>query len=195
MHLTDVRPASRTTVLHLGPSSFDDLYAAMHESLLRFFMRQTLDAEASVDLVAETFAQAFTARRRFRGNTREEEEAYLYGIARNLLTGFIRRGYVERRALRRLGVERIELDDARIDQMERAAGIEHLRLAVRREVSQLSPDHRQALELRIVDERPYAEVADLMGVTEQTARARVSRALKALAERLPELNLHEEQTI
>jgi DNA-directed RNA polymerase specialized sigma24 family protein len=34
--------------------------------------------------------------------------------------------------------------------------------------------------LRVVEERSYAQVADLLGVSEQTARARVSRALAAM---------------
>jgi DNA-directed RNA polymerase specialized sigma24 family protein len=36
------------------------------------------------------------------------------------------------------------------------------------------------LQLRVVEERPYAQVAAALGVSEQTARARVSRALAAM---------------
>ena len=49
----------------------------------------------------------------------------------------------------------------------------------------LSFDQREALELRIVKELPYPEVAIALGVSEQTARARVSRALRALREATP----------
>jgi DNA-directed RNA polymerase specialized sigma24 family protein len=34
----------------------------------------------------------------------------------------------------------------------------------------------------VIDERPYAEVARTLGISEQTARARVSRALRRLAD-------------
>ena len=61
----------------LGPSSFSELYARHQRGLLAFFMRRTFDAEVSVDLVGETFAQAFTGRRRFRGRTTEAEAAFL----------------------------------------------------------------------------------------------------------------------
>jgi RNA polymerase sigma-70 factor (ECF subfamily) len=42
-----------------------------------------------------------------------------------------------------------------------------------------------AIELRIVRELPYPEVAAELGVSEQTARARVSRGLRALRQAMP----------
>ena len=45
----------------------------------------------------------------------------------------------------------------------------------------LPEDQRRAVELRVVDEYGYADVAGTLGVSEQMARARVSRGLRALA--------------
>ena len=45
----------------------------------------------------------------------------------------------------------------------------------------LSEPNRQAVQLRVVDELPYQEVARRLNISEQTARARVSRSLSALA--------------
>ncbi|HEY3774967.1 MAG TPA: sigma factor-like helix-turn-helix DNA-binding protein [Solirubrobacteraceae bacterium] len=42
------------------------------------------------------------------------------------------------------------------------------------------PQHRDALRLRVVEERPYPEVARVLGISEQAARARVSRGLRSL---------------
>jgi RNA polymerase sigma factor (sigma-70 family) len=55
------------------------------------------------------------------------------------------------------------------------------RAAIADGLAALSEDHREALRLRIVEERSYAEVAQTLGVSEQTARARVSRALRTLS--------------
>jgi RNA polymerase sigma-70 factor (ECF subfamily) len=41
-----------------------------------------------------------------------------------------------------------------------------------------------AVQLRIVDELPYPDLARNLGITEQAARARVSRGLAKLAELL-----------
>lgn len=169
----------------LGPASFEELYAQHQRGLVGFFMRRTFDAEASVDLVGETFAQAFSGRRRFRGASEEEAGAYLYGIARNLLADYFRRGRVERTTLARLGVPRPELDEDSLERIEHLAGVAPMRAIVREQLEILSAAHREALQLRIVDELTYPEVAERMGVSEQTARARVSRALKALDAGLP----------
>ena len=62
------------------------------------------------------------------------------------------------------------------------AGLAELRQRVAAAFSGLSNDQRDALRLRVIDERPYPEVAQTQGVSEQTARARVSRALRRLAD-------------
>ena len=48
----------------------------------------------------------------------------------------------------------------------------------------LPPDQRRAIELRIVEDLAYEEMAAVLAVSEQVARARVSRALRALARML-----------
>ena len=55
---------------------------------------------------------------------------------------------------------------------------------LREQLAGLDRGQRQALWLRVVDERPYVEVAARLGITEQAARMRVSRALRAIAESL-----------
>jgi DNA-directed RNA polymerase specialized sigma24 family protein len=48
------------------PEAFGVLFERHAEDLLRYFARRTLDPEAAAELTAETFAQAFASRRRFR---------------------------------------------------------------------------------------------------------------------------------
>lgn len=73
-------------------------------------------------------------------------------------------------------------DDLR--EIEEAAGLASLRTMLGEELERLSHEQREALRLRVVEERPYPEVASVLGVSEQTARARVSRGLRALARAL-----------
>jgi RNA polymerase sigma factor (sigma-70 family) len=169
---------------------FRALYAAHSPELLRFFARRTLDPQTSVDLVGETFAQAFAGRRGFRGGADPEAaRAWLYGIARHLLAGYLRRGYAERRALRRLGVEPVELSEESHRRVEELAGLDGLRGAVALELRRLSASQREALTLRVVDELPFSEVARRLHISEDSARARVSRGLRALHARLsPEVS-------
>jgi len=44
----------------------------------------------------------------------------------------------------------------------------------------VAPEHRAVLYLVEVEDRPYAEVATLLGITEEAARARASRARRQL---------------
>jgi RNA polymerase sigma factor (sigma-70 family) len=48
-------------------------------------------------------------------------------------------------------------------------------------LERLSGTQREALELRVVEELPYREVARRLRVSEGAARVRVARGLKALA--------------
>lgn len=134
-----------------------------------------------MDLTAETFAQAYVSRRRFRSGGEREACAWVQVIANRQLARYFRKGRTERRALERLGLEVPQLSSDDLSRVTELAGLADLRAAVRRGLLCLSEHQREALELRVVEERSYRDVAARLGVSEQTARARVSRGLKALA--------------
>jgi len=148
--------------------------------LLAFFARWTFDVEVARDLTAETFAQAFQHRRRFRGSTDAEAAGWLYGIARHQLSRYARKGVVERKALERLSIQLPAVSEEDYERIVALAGLADLRDRVAAVFGELSDDQRDALRLRVIDERPYDEVAHELGVSQQTARARVSRGLRAL---------------
>jgi RNA polymerase sigma-70 factor (ECF subfamily) len=174
----------------LNADDFALLYDRHGRSLVIFFQRRTYDAEAAVDLMAETFAVAFRDRGQFRG---EDAAAWLYGIARHQLSGYYRRGRVERSALERLGVARRALSDAEIERIEELASTAALRAELGGALAQLPAEQRDALELRVVQECSYAEVARRLAVSEPTARQRVSRALRSLASALEQHEAVEER--
>ena len=158
--------------------SFAALYDAYAESLLVFFARRTCDVEVALDLTAETFSQAFAGRRSFRGGSDQEAVAWLYGIARHQLARFFRRGGAERRAVERLGVRVPQISEDDYSRIEQLVGLEQQRAAIAAALTGLSVDQREALWLRVVEELPYAVVAEQLAVSEQTARMRVSRGLR-----------------
>jgi RNA polymerase sigma-70 factor, ECF subfamily len=174
---------ARSRAYDVMPLDADDiarLYDRHARALLAFLARRTAEPEAAVDLLAETFAAAFRDRRKFRGAADEDALGRLYGIARHQLASYFRCGRVERRALARLGVQRRVLTDAEYDRIEELSASHELRDEVAAALASLTPEHRDAVRLRVVEERPYPEVARSLGISEQTARARVSRALRAL---------------
>lgn len=175
--------------------AFEELYFRVSERVLVFLTRRTADPEVAVDLWGETWARAYAARERFRGTSSGEEEAWMFGIARKTLAGYYKRGAAEQRAMRRLGLERPQLDDPDLKRLERLAGLGELRDALGEALAQMPELQREALRLRVVDGLSYAELAHTLGATEQTVRARVSRGLRALSETLshdrPDLEIPE----
>jgi RNA polymerase sigma-70 factor (ECF subfamily) len=157
------------------------LYGSEAERLLAFFVRRTYDPQLAMDLIGETFARAFERGGRFRGATAEEATAWLWAIARNVLADALRRGHAERRAIERLGVQTPVLNDDEQAEVERSVGLKDLRIMVLAALDTLAPEQREALRLRVVMELDYPVVAKRLGISQATARARVSRGLRALA--------------
>ena len=135
-------------------------------------------AWAASDLTAETFAQAWLGRHRFRDEHDGSALPWLLGIARNVLRETVRLDRVETRARERLGLPvdlaaeegYVKVDEGLSPRLALAAALDDL------------PEHeRDALELRVVGELPYDEVAERLAIRPAAARLRVSRALRRLA--------------
>lgn len=153
-------------------ASFECFYVRHVDGLLAYFARRTRDAELAADLTAETFAAALAGRRRFRPEA-GPAAGWLYGIAAKKLADAQRRGCAERRARRRLGMERLELTDEDIARIERLGEADHATLLV----DDLAADQRHAVVARVVDERSYHDIAAELHTSEAVVRKRVSRGL------------------
>jgi RNA polymerase sigma factor (sigma-70 family) len=162
------------------PEGFVPFYRQEAEAVLLFLTRRTLDGEVALDLTAETFAQAWRGWPRVREDSREEMRAWLFTIARRQLGHYLRRGQAQRTAVRRLGIRTPGAHEDDLAAIERAAGLGEVRRRLKLELGRLSDEQREALQLRVVEETPYEEVARRLGVSEQAARARVSRGLRTL---------------
>ncbi len=169
----------------MSRSEFESLYDLSAEALLGFFVRRTGDPHTARDLWAETFAQAFAARRRFRGSTPLQAESWLYGIAYRQLAQYHRRGAIEQRALRRLATEPPALSAEDVERLQELAGLAQLGHDVGAAMSRLPTAQRDAVALRVIDELSYADIANRLNITPQAARVRVSRALSTLRAAVP----------
>ncbi|MEX2274752.1 MAG: sigma-70 family RNA polymerase sigma factor [Actinomycetota bacterium] len=165
------------------PEAFSMFYERHARDLLRFFARRTFDPETAADLTAETFAEAFASRGNFRGEG-TDGVAWLYGVAHHQLSRFFRRGGVDSRARRKLGMPERNLSPDDFDRIEELVDFAPMRDAVEQALFSLPDEQRDATRLRVIEERPYSEVADELDCTEATARQRVSRGLRRLAQEL-----------
>jgi len=159
--------------------AFSELYLRHHAQLYRWFRSRLPEAEAS-ELTAEVFAQAALGLRRFRDEAGGSALPWLFGIAKNLLRRYDARGRLETAARRRLGMP-LRSYDLESEEVERRLDASALRPELESALGSLPGDQRAALELRVVEERPYQEVAAVLGCSETAARLRVMRALGRLA--------------
>jgi RNA polymerase sigma-70 factor (ECF subfamily) len=164
-----------------GDAGFTELYRR-HVHVVYSWFRARL-AWAAADLTAETFAQAWISRRRFRDDCDGSAVPWLLGIGRNVLRESVRRDRIETRARERLG---LPLDLAAEDGFDAVEERVSPRRALAEALDGLPGHERRALELRVVGGLPYADVADRLCIRPAAARLRVSRALRRLAAEVPE---------
>ena len=161
------------------PAAFRELYERYAPRVYAFHLARTSDPDAAFDLTAETFAQAWFARRRFRDEANGSAGPWLFGIARHLVAQSVRRRQIESRACERLGIrDRLDEPPASIEPQE--AWLDGLDDAF----ADLPAGQRAAVELRVLEGLDYDDVAAGLGTTPAAARVRVARGLGQLRHRL-----------
>lgn len=156
--------------------AFADLVRKYRPKLLSHARRRLSCAEAAEDAVQETFVRALRAMPRFNGD-------YMVGpwLHRILANVCIDEGNRRRREHEK--TERAATTEAALQptsSIEAELGLDLDLSDVADAVDGLAEPYREALHMRFVEELSYDEMAETAGVTEDNARARVSRARTAL---------------
>jgi RNA polymerase sigma-70 factor (ECF subfamily) len=160
-------------------AAFRVLYDRHAERVHGFLLRRTREPGAAVELTAETFAQAWLSRDRYSDHQEGTIAPWLFGIARHVLAASVRRQALERSARDRL---QLQLDEgpSSID----PSWLEGLDDDLTAALAELPDGQRRAIELRVVADQAYADVARRLDITPQAARVRVHRGLSAVRRRL-----------
>jgi RNA polymerase sigma factor (sigma-70 family) len=164
--------------------AFGLFYERRVDAVLAFFLRRTGDRELAADLTAETFAAALSALPRYRPQ-QSSALSWLFTIAHHKMVDSIRRGQVEDRARRRLGLEPLVFRDEDIERVEQRATAADGCVALL-ELERLSAEQRGAIEGRVLQEAEYDELARRLRCSESVVRKRVSRGLAELRTRVKE---------
>ena len=161
------------------PDAFGELYRR-HAAAVHAFLRNRAPNRVAGELTAETFAQAALSLGRFRDEMEGSGLPWLYGIARNLLRTYHERERIESKARQRLG---LPAHDYELEVHEANARVDAERLApeLAAALDTLPRAQRQALELRVVQQLPYRQVALSLDCSEVAARIRVTRAIDSLS--------------
>ncbi len=134
----------------------------------------------------ETFLRAWRAQDRFDPTT-GSLRTWMYAVARNVCIDALRaRG-------RRFGLEGSTADHDKPTPGDEDSGFESMLSSwmLEEALRRIPANHRDALVLSYMRDRPYAEIADVLGIPEATLRTRVFYGLKSLRKVLEEMGWDE----
>jgi RNA polymerase sigma-70 factor (ECF subfamily) len=146
-------------------TDIENLYARYAGDVRRFALYLCGDTAMADEITSDTFSRAWMASDRIRQPT---VKGYLFTIARNAYTDLLRR------ATRHTQLDE-NMPDTRISpqtQVEQSTEV----LAVLAELQQLPEMDRTVLLMRALDEMPYEEIAETLGISVVAAKVKVHRA-------------------
>jgi RNA polymerase sigma-70 factor (ECF subfamily) len=150
---------------------FAQVYEANAAAVYRYCLAQLGDACAAEDAAADAFGQAYAAWATFEDEDPDGARRWIFRIARNASIDQHRRRRRRSLLLGRLG------GVAAVDVETVAALREELR-GVLSAVGALGRRDRELVALRVAAGLSYAEVGELVGISEQAARTATHRALQ-----------------
>jgi RNA polymerase sigma-70 factor (ECF subfamily) len=131
----------------------------------RFALYLCGDRAMADEITSDTFVRAWMAAGRIRQTT---VKSYLFAIARNAYTDLLRR------AARHTQLDQ-NMPDTRISAQTQMEQSEEVRMVLAA-LQKLPELDRASLLMRALDEMPYEEIADTLGITVVAAKVKVHRA-------------------
>jgi RNA polymerase sigma-70 factor (ECF subfamily) len=152
---------------------FSKIYDRYIDKIYRFIFLKVNSQEIAQDLTSETFLRGWESFKN--GNKIENPQAFLYRIARNLVTDY----YREKGRAQVVSAEYVPIADPRQDLEEKAMLTSDINI-IRKALAGLSEDYQNVIIWHYLDDLPIPEIAVMLDRTEEATRVLLSRALKAL---------------
>jgi len=158
---------------HQDPRFFEALYHKYYNQVFRFVYTRTKDKELTADLTADVFLKAMVNLKsyKFQGTP---FIAWLIRISLNEIAQYYRKNSKSRVVV--IESEKIVFFLKEIDSQPHAENME----MVAKLLEHLEPDEVSMIELRIFETRPFKEIGDILGITENNAKVRFYRIIDKL---------------
>ncbi len=175
--------------------AFEALVVKYQRRIARHVARYMKSAADAEDVVQEAFIRAYRGLPSFRGDS--TFYTWLYRIAANVAMRHLKQRPSEVLLGDDAPEERTDAFEPGVSdasQPERVLIAAQIADTVQRALGKLQPDLAEALMLFEVENKPYAEIAAMLGIPVGTVRSRIFRAREFIARRLePVLGLQRDQ--
>ena len=153
------------------------LFARHHVRVYRFVLRLVRNQTLAEDLISEVFLDVWRQAGKF--EARSTVSTWLLAIARFKALSSLRK-----RSEEELDEEAAAAIEDPGDDPEVAVQKKDKSEVLRKAIAQLSPEHREIIDLVYYHEKSVEEVAEIVGIPENTVKTRMFYARKKLAELL-----------
>ena len=173
MEIDDYIVASDATLVDLASAgdqqAFEYLFTRYRDALVRLFEQRLEEKTMASDLLQETFIKVYLHINDYSKNYTFGQ--WIYSIARNTLVDHLRRksGDV-------LLDERFRAPLATTPSPEESVIINQTRAHFYNALEELSPEYRQVIEMRFLEEYSYEEIAEKLGRPLNTIKTQIRRA-------------------
>ncbi len=156
--------------------AFSLLYERYLTPLYRYIYFRVSQKEEAEDIVQSVFLKVYKALARFKDQGKDPL-SFFYAVARNAVIDY------KRKKREIVSDESHELIQRFVDDSPDLRSIlekkEHVAL-VNAALSQMQPDHREVLTMKLIHELSHAEIAQLLSKTEVAVRQICSRGVRTL---------------
>lgn len=152
---------------------FSKIYDKYIDKIYRFIFLKVNSKEITQDLCSETFLRGWESFKN--GNKIQNNQAFLYKIARNLVIDH----YREKGKTQIVSADYVNITDPYQDLEEKAildSDLDTIKIGL----AGLKEDYQNVIIWRYLDDLPMREIAKMMDKSEEATRMLLSRALKSL---------------
>ena len=163
------------SIANNGKAAMHVFYARHNAQIYKFILRIVRDTTVAEDIVSEVFLDAWRNANQFEG--RSQVSTWLHAIARfKALTALNRRRHedIEQNNVREIA-EEADAPEMSLDRNQTNA-------ILRNRVAQLSPVHREIIDLFYYHEKSVEEVGEMIGIPQSMVKTRMFYARKQLVD-------------
>ncbi|MFH1509947.1 MAG: sigma-70 family RNA polymerase sigma factor [Candidatus Nealsonbacteria bacterium] len=157
---------------------FGKIYDQYINKIYRFVFLKVSSEDIAQDICSETFVKCWEF---YKKNTIENHQAFIYRVARNLVTDY----YRKKGRAQVVSVDNMPILDPEANLEEKAifaSDLDQVRLAL----NDLKEDYQNVIVWYYLDDLPIKKVAEMMDKSEQNTRVILHRALKSLKDKVKE---------